>query len=124
MRANQIKCLYPRISNFIIFARWEKRSSNKPVFHVFYIIAKPEILLINKGCAAYLPASSVPSKVAEGGCKPIVNVVESELLVGRLQDGLQNVTFYAKEKHNIIVYNPQTGFSFSNCLLPYTHTHE
>ena len=37
----------------------------------------------------HLPAGRISSKVAEGGCKPSVNVVESKLLVRRFQDCLQ-----------------------------------
>ncbi len=37
----------------------------------------------------YLPAGGVPSEVAEGGGEPVVYVVEGQLLVRRLQDGLQ-----------------------------------
>jgi hypothetical protein len=42
----------------------------------------------------YLPASSVSSKIAEGGGEPVVDIVQCQLLVGCLQDGLK-----IKKKH-------------------------
>jgi len=68
---------------------------------IFYIIHSPhrplhilyslEALVETEVVAdSVLPAGSVASEVAEGGRKPSINVVESELLVGSLENSLSN----------------------------------